>query len=261
VEAAAAAAVAQRFPLAAVQAVEGFFPKGGRVIHCPASLDAPRWHDQGKSGTLPGGTRPMEKSMKPARLTLLIAGLAASLASVAAAQSKPDSETLLEAIDEQRSNDVVDMVTRKGAGIINTRGYSGVTPLTVAMRKRSSQYVNYLLQQGADPNFGEKNGDTALIVAARLGYMEGVLTMLAHRATVDAANRQGETALIVATQNRQVQVVRRLLEAGASPTRTDNASGLSARDYAARDRRSTEMLKLMDSVKPKPVFVAGPVIK
>jgi ankyrin repeat protein len=199
--------------------------------------------------------------MKAARTTLLIAGLAGSLASVAAAQTKPDSETLLEAIDEQRSNDVLDMVTRKGSGVINTRGYSGVTPLTVAMRKRNSQYVNYLLQQGADPNLAESNGDTALIVAARVGYMEGVLTMLANRATVDAANRQGETALIIAVQNRQVQVVKRLLEAGANSTRTDNASGLSARDYAARDRRSNEMLKLIESVKPKPVFVAGPVIK
>ena len=199
--------------------------------------------------------------MTAARTPLLIALLAATLvASPAAAQKQPDSETLLEAIEEQRNNDVVDLVTRKGRGIINVRGYSGATPLTVAMRKRSTAYVNYLLQNGADPNLADKQGDTALMIAARLGHLEGINTMVAGKAAVDAINRQGETALIIAIQNRQVAVVKRLLEAGANTKRTDNA-GLSARDYAQRDRRSTEILKLIDAVKPKPVFVAGPVIR
>ena len=129
------------------------------------------------------------------------------------------------------------------------------------MRKRSNPYVNYLLQNGADPNLADKNGDTALMIAARLGYLEGINSMIAARAKIDATNRQGETALIIAVQTRNVQAVKRLLEAGASASRTDSASGLSAREYAVRDRRSTEILKLIDSVKPKPLFVAGPVIR
>ncbi len=195
-----------------------------------------------------------------ARFSLMGALLGVALASGAVAQGQPDSETLLEAIEEQRNNDVVDLVTRKGRGIINMRGYSGATPLTAAMRKRATTYVNYLLQNGADPNFADRQGDTALMIAARLGHLEGINTMLLGRATVDAANRQGETALIVAIQNRHLAVVRRLLEAGASTKRTDNA-GLSARDYAARDRRSADILKLVEGAKPKPVFVAGPIIE
>ena len=198
--------------------------------------------------------------MTAARTPLLIALLAATLVgSPAAAQKQPDSETLLEAIEEQRNNDVVDLVTRKGRSIINVRGYSGATPLTVAMRNRSTAYVNYLLQNGAEPNLADKQGDTALMIAARLGVLEGVNTMFVGKAAVDAANRQGETALIIAVQNRHPAVVKRLLEAGASIKRTDNA-GLSARDYALRDRRSSEILKLIEGVKPKPVFVAGPII-
>ena len=198
--------------------------------------------------------------MTAARFSLMSALLGAALATGAVAQSQPESETLLEAIEEQRNNDVVDLVTRKGRGIINVRGYSGATPLTAAMRKRATAYVNYLLQNGADPNLSDRQGDTALMIAARLGHLEGVNTMVSGKASIDAANRQGETALIVAIQNRHVAVVRRLLEAGASTKRTDNA-GLSARDYAARDRRSADILKLVDGVKPKPVFVAGPVIQ
>jgi len=202
--------------------------------------------------------------MKAARTQLMIAALVGSLgsyAAVGAAQSQPDSETFLEAIEEQRNNDVVDLVAKKGRGIINIRGYSGATPLTAAMRKRANPYVNYFLQNGADPNLADKNGDTALMIAARLGYLEGINSMIAARAKIDATNRQGETALIIAVQTRNVQAVKRLLEAGASASRTDNASGLSAREYAVRDRRSTEILKLIDSVKPKPLFVAGPVIR
>ena len=80
-------------------------------------------------------------------------------------------------------------------------------------------------------------------------------------AAVDAANRQGETALIVADPEAPRRGRAPLARGGRrAPTRTDNA-GLSARDYAARDRRSAEMLKLIEAVKPKPVFVAGPVIQ
>ena len=199
--------------------------------------------------------------MTAARTSMLIALMAAVVSiSPAVAQKQPDSELLLEAIEEQRNNDVVDLVTRKGRGIINMRGYSGETALNAAMRKRSTAYVNYLLQNGAEPNLADKQGDTALIVAARLGHLEGINTMIGGKAAVDAANRQGETALIIAVQYRHAAVVKRLIEAGASTKRTDNA-GLSARDYAVRDRRSTEILKLVEGVKPKPVFVAGPVIR
>jgi ankyrin repeat protein len=198
--------------------------------------------------------------MTAARTCLTIAFCWALAASPGAAQVKPDSETLLEAIEEQDNNVVLGLVARKGAGIINVRGYSGATPLNVAMRKRSMQYVNYLLQNGADPNFTDKSGETALIIAARTGNVDGVSSLIGARAAVDGANRQGETPLIAAVQNRHVQVIRRLLEAGASPTRTDNA-GLSARDYAARDRRSADILKLFDTVRKKPVFIAGPIIR
>lgn len=181
----------------------------------------------------------------------------------AAAQGLSDSEALLSAIEEQRANDAVDLVTRRGRAIVNIRGYAGATPLTLAMRKRVPLYVNFLLNNGADPNLADKQGDTALIIAARSGFMEGISSMLGARAAVNAANRQGETALILAVQGNHLQVARRLLEAGADPLRTDNIAGLSARDYAARDRRSTEMSKLIESVRPKQKikFIAGPVLR
>jgi ankyrin repeat protein len=67
----------------------------------------------------------------------------------------------------------------------------------------------------------------------------------------------GETALIVAVQQRQLGIVRTLLARGADPDRTDSAAGLSARDYAERDGRSRDILRMIESKKPKTAAAAA----
>jgi ankyrin repeat protein len=62
----------------------------------------------------------------------------------------------------------------------------------------------------------------------------------------------GETPLIIAVQQRETPIVRLLLDAGADPDRTDAAAGYSARDYATRDTRARDILKLIEDKKPKP---------
>ena len=62
----------------------------------------------------------------------------------------------------------------------------------------------------------------------------------------------GETPLIIAVQQREVPIVRQLLDAGANPDRTDTAAGYSARDYATRDPRAHDILQLIEDKKPKP---------
>jgi len=77
------------------------------------------------------------------------------------------------------------------------------------------------------------------------------------RAEVDKPNRQGETALIVAVQQRQAAIVSTLLKLGANPDKRDHAAGYSARDYAKRDSRTKDMLKLIETVKSR-VSEIGP---
>ena len=71
--------------------------------------------------------------------------------------------------------------------------------------------------------------------------------------SVDVANGSGETPLIRAVQNRDIASVRLLLAAGANPNKPDNAAGLSAKEYAARDPRSSAILK--EIVEAKPVSI------
>ena len=170
-----------------------------------------------------------------------------------------DGEAFISAMKDGDSAKAVELVEKPGSTVVNYRSSDGTSGLHIALRRRTSNWVGYLLSHDADPNLPEKNGDTPLIIATRLAYSEGVARLLMARALVDKPNRLGETPLIVATQGRQAGIVKMLLEAGADPDKADHAAGYSARDYAKRDTRSAELLRLMDTVKAKKRTVVGPV--
>jgi uncharacterized protein len=203
------------------------------------------------------------RQMKRLFLGLAMAGAILSASAPATAQLlKNDGEELLTALKEGENGKALDIVERPGSTTaVSYRGYDGNTPLHVVVRSRNSNWVGFLLSKGADPNVGDTNGDTPLILAARLGFSEGVARLLMKRALVEKGNRLGETALIVAVQQRQPGIVRMLLEAGANPDKPDHAAGYTARDYARRDNRSTEIMKLIEGVKAKKTATVGPVIR
>lgn len=186
------------------------------------------------------------------RVLAMIAGGLLTVASGAAAQNIAPSEQLMSAIRDNEDAKIVSLVESNGRGIVNTRGFNGMTPLTAAVEKKRVTYVGYLLKSGANPDEANRDGEVPITMAARLNWMEGLNMLLGFKAKVDTTNRAGETALIVAVQTRNVPMVRRLLEAGADPDKADHVAGLSARDYARRDNRVRELARLIDSKKPKP---------
>jgi uncharacterized protein len=193
---------------------------------------------------------------------LAIAGAILSASTAGAAQlMKNDGEELVKALKEGENGKALAIVERPGSTTaVSYRSYDGNTPLHIVVRRRNANWVGFLLSKGADPDVGDSNGDTPLILAARVGFSEGVARLLMKNALVDKGNRLGETALIVAVQQRQPAIVRVLLESGANPDKPDHATGYTARDYAKRDTRSTEILRLIESVKKKTATV-GPTIK
>ena len=169
-------------------------------------------------------------------------------------------EEFLTALRESNGSKAMRLVEDSGFTVVNHRGDDGSTALHIVIRTRNSNWVGYLLANGADKNAGDKKGDTPLILAARSGYGEGAARLLMSGAQVDKPNRLGETALIVAVQQRQRGMVELLLQAGANPDKADHSAGYSARDYAKRDTRSRELLKLIETVKSTKAKVAGPKI-
>ncbi len=190
---------------------------------------------------------------------IVILSLALASAPAAAQFTGSDGEAFIAAMKDGDSGKAVELVEKAGSTVVNYRTADGGSGLHVALRRRSANWVGYLLAHDADPNLADKNGDTPLILGARIGFSEGVERLLRARALVDKSNRLGETPLIVAVQGRQAGIVKMLLEAGADPDKADHAAGYSARDYAKRDTRSADMLRLMDTVKAKKQSVVGPV--
>ena len=203
------------------------------------------------------GNRGRMTTMQP-NMKLALIALALAAAPAGAQKIGSDGEAFLTALREGNGSKAVSLAEGKGSTVINYRGDDGESALHVVIRKRNSNWIGFLLANGANPDAADKKGDTPLILAARSGYGEGAAQLLTNRAQVDRANRLGETALIVAVQQRNGPIVSTLLKLGANPDKADHASGYSARDYAKRDSRSKEMLRLIETVKSRiPVKPAG----
>jgi ankyrin repeat protein len=197
------------------------------------------------------------KLMRLAGLALVLGTLAPPLA----AQYKSDGDSFITAVRESNGAKAMELISARGSTVVNYRGYDGDNALHIVARRRDQEWLSFMLSKGADPNVGNKDGDTPMIIASRIGFEDGVRTLLAFHAKVDLTNKLGETPLIVAVQQRQLQTVRTLLEAGANPDKADHAAGYSARDYAKQDRRSTDLLKLIETVKSTRKAAIGPTIK
>lgn len=172
-------------------------------------------------------------------------------ATPAAAQFS-DGYNFLKAVRDRDVTKAKALIDKPGSTIINTRDVSsGETALMVAIKRRDAPWMAFLLQNGADPNMGDKDGNTPLIVSAMNAFSDGVRLMLAGKARVDATNGRGETALIKAVQMKDAPSVQLLLAAGADPDRRDSFAGMSAREYAERDIRSGPVAKQMAEAPKK----------
>lgn len=183
-------------------------------------------------------------------------GLIASPAFAQGITSKGDE--FLAALRESNGSKALQLAEDSGFTLINHRADDGSTALHIVIRNRNPDWIGFLLTNGADKDAGDKKGDTPLILAARSGYGEAVAGLLMSRAQVDKTNRLGETALIVAVQQRHAAIVSTLLKLGANPDKRDHAAGFSARDYAGRDSRTKDMLKLIETVKSRVPAVGPP---
>jgi len=171
-----------------------------------------------------------------------------------------DGEAFLNALKDGDAAKALPLAQEPGSRVINYRGYKGDTPLHIVTRKRELPWIGFLLKRGADPNVGDAQGDTPLILASRIGFEEAASVLIGSGAAVDASNRQGETALSLAVQQRQPRIVELLLKSGANPDKADHTAGLTPRDYAKRDTRNPQMLKMIETIKSTRKIKSGPTL-
>lgn len=205
-------------------------------------------------------------------------GGAASVASLADAAERGDSETVRQLLTLGRDPDASqvdgmtalhwavhrdDIVTVKvlvhaGAAVTVSNRY-GVTPLSLACVNGNSAIVALLLEGGADPNATLRGGETALMTAARTGMVGPVRALLSHGADVNA--REGisrQTSLMWAAAEGHTDVVRELIRAGAD-IHARLPSGFTPLLFAAREGRIGALRALLeaganpnDTIRPPP---------
>jgi uncharacterized protein len=171
-----------------------------------------------------------------------------------------ESYNFLKAVRDRDGAKTTEIISKPGSIIIDTReAATGEGALHIVTKARDLTWLAYLLSRGAKPDIRDGQGTTPLMIAAQLGFVEGAQALIKRGAMIDLANSGGETPLIRAVQVRDAAMVRLLLMSGANPNKTDSVAGLSARDYATRDRRSAAILKIIEEIKPaKPKPTMGP---
>ena len=186
------------------------------------------------------------------RLAFVVLAISSLAASPAVAQSVTPGYDFVEAVKKSDGDKAIQVLSSHTPGIVDAKDGDGNTGLIIAINRSDETWTGYLLKSGADPNLSGKGGDTPLIAASRVGFEQAVQWLISLGAKVDGTNRMGETPLIVAVQQREVPIVRLLLAAGANPDKSDAAAGYSARDYATRDTRARDILRMIEEKKPKP---------
>lgn len=188
--------------------------------------------------------------MKSLNIFLAAAGLALLSTPVVAQMNGNDAQDFLDAVQKRDGNKATSLIQNHPT-IIDTKDGKGDTGLITVIRAGDRDWTGFMLRNHADTNMQGAGGDTPLIAAAKSGFDESIPWLIGLGAKVDGTNRAGETALIIAVQQRDVRLVKALLDAGADPDRADNVAGYSARDYAARDSRARDILKMINDKKPK----------
>ncbi|MEM8825875.1 MAG: ankyrin repeat domain-containing protein [Pseudomonadota bacterium] len=183
-----------------------------------------------------------------------------TLATTPAAAQFSERFEFFKAVKDSNAAEAKALFSRAGTTIINVRERSsGRTALHMVTERRDAPWINFLKQGGDDVNVRDIEGNTPLMVAADRRFTDGVQLLLIHGAKPDLANDRGETPLMRAVQLNDIASVRLLLTAGANPDLTDNVAGLSARDYAKRDRRAGRIAALIEENETEAAEVMGPV--
>ncbi|XP_021586407.2 BRCA1-associated RING domain protein 1 isoform X1 [Ictidomys tridecemlineatus] len=128
-----------------------------------------------------------------------------------------------------------------GSFMVGKRNHRGETLLHIASIKGDVASVEYLLQNGSDPNVKDHAGWTPLHEACNHGHLKVVELLLQHKALVNTTGYQNDSPLHDAARNGHVDIVRLLLSCGASRNAV-NIFGLRPVDYTDNENMKSLLL-------------------
>ena len=117
---------------------------------------------------------------------------------------------------------------------VNLKDIVGRTPLHIAAEKGNIDVAMFLIENGANVNVADANGNTPLVfIINKTGNLKITERLLEKGASVNAQNRTGETALMYAAWHGHSAIVQLLLENRA--------------DVALKNRKGNTALTLAES--------------
>ena len=128
--------------------------------------------------------------------------------------------------------DIVKALVKHKANV-NSRTYSGDTPLTLAAKYKHDNVVHVLLSDSqCRVDAKGQNGYTALHYSCRYGHVDRVSTLVNHKANVNARTESGDTPLTLASRHEHDNVVHALLSDSQCQVDAKGQDGYTALHYS-----------------------------
>ncbi len=129
--------------------------------------------------------------------------------------------------------------------LVSRGGLAGVSQENLIKYAFQKNYVGVeaMLKGGAQPNYADKNGNTALIAAAANGDMESLKVLLAYRADVNAVNKFKMSPLLYAVKGNNKEISKYLLDRQANVSQV-NTAGENAL-YLAASAGNLELVNIL----------------
>ncbi|KAF6232153.1 hypothetical protein HO173_009536 [Letharia columbiana] len=146
----------------------------------------------------------------------------------------------------------MDLLLENGADL-EAKDSNGQTLLAVRVQYENLETVQYLLERGADLEAKDRRGQTPLSVAVQKGTRETVNLLLEEGADLETKDNHAQTPLMVAVQKGSPQTVNLLLEEGANLEARDN-NGHTPLVMAVRSGRFENVELLLErGADPEPL--------
>ena len=148
-----------------------------------------------------------------------------------------------EIFDVIKKNDITKMQSLLASGYnINKNLVDGITPLMLSTLNCSYEFVELLINSGADMNLLDISNDNLLMYAATQGAKElAELIISRSKIKIDSKNLYGWSALLFAIKFNNLDFARVLLEHNANPN-TCLLDGTSALQFSIEKNREKKTI-------------------